>query len=123
MARRWGEHGRLLALVCALVQSVVLHAQSPELDVLRTEIMRREGVQSPSISNARVPAPAVLAPAEAAPAEAPGKAAAQQLPPLTRVDFQDLVRLSVGHELPLFGYSLFKDPVTTFAPVDQVQRW
>jgi protein involved in polysaccharide export with SLBB domain len=54
-----------------------------------------------------------LVPAEVAPQPVQAPAAALQLP-------QDLVRLSVGRELPLFGYNLFQDPVTTFAPVDQV---
>ena len=35
-------------------------------------------------------------------------------------EFQDLVTLSVGRKLPIFGYSLFKNVPSTFAPLDRV---
>ena len=35
-------------------------------------------------------------------------------------EFQDFVALSVGRQLPLFGYSLFAGVPTTFAPVDSI---
>jgi protein involved in polysaccharide export with SLBB domain len=35
-------------------------------------------------------------------------------------EFQDLVTLSVGRKLPIFGYNLFRNVPTTFAPVDRV---
>ena len=35
-------------------------------------------------------------------------------------EFQDLVTLSVGRKLPIFGFNLFRNVPTTFAPVDRV---
>lgn len=35
-------------------------------------------------------------------------------------EFQDLVTLSVGRKLPIFGYNLFRSVPTTFAPLDRV---
>jgi polysaccharide biosynthesis/export protein len=35
-------------------------------------------------------------------------------------EFQDLVTLSVGRKLPIFGYSLFRNVPSTFAPLDRV---
>ena len=38
----------------------------------------------------------------------------------SRHEFQELVASSVGRELPRFGYALFADAPSTFAPVDRV---
>ncbi|HEU5408474.1 MAG TPA: hypothetical protein VFU48_11950, partial [Nitrospira sp.] len=35
-------------------------------------------------------------------------------------EFQQFVATSVGRELPLFGYNLFEQVPSTFAPVDRV---
>jgi protein involved in polysaccharide export with SLBB domain len=35
-------------------------------------------------------------------------------------EFQDLVTLSVGRKLPIFGFNLFRHVPTTFAPIDRV---
>lgn len=35
-------------------------------------------------------------------------------------EFQDLVTLSVGRKLPIFGFNLFRNVPSTFAPVDRV---
>jgi polysaccharide biosynthesis/export protein len=35
-------------------------------------------------------------------------------------EFQDLVTLSVGRKLPIFGYNLFRNVPSTFAPLDRV---
>jgi polysaccharide biosynthesis/export protein len=37
-----------------------------------------------------------------------------------RNEFQDFVLQSTGRDLPMFGYSLFQGPPTTFAPLDRV---
>lgn len=37
-----------------------------------------------------------------------------------RNEFQDFVAQSLGRELPLFGYSLFQNVPTTFAPLDRI---
>lgn len=37
-----------------------------------------------------------------------------------RNEFQDLVLQSIGRDLPMFGYNLFQQPPSTFAPLDRV---
>ncbi len=37
-----------------------------------------------------------------------------------RTEFQDFIAQSTGRDLPLFGYNLFRDAPSTFAPVDRV---
>ena len=77
---------------------------------------------SPSITNA----PAVPQPAQplVQPAQLPTQQPIQQQPPTPpapeRNDFQELVAQTVGQKLPLFGYSLFAQPPSTFAPVENV---
>lgn len=39
---------------------------------------------------------------------------------LERNEFQDFVAQSVGRDLPMFGYNLFQNAPSTFAPVDRV---
>jgi polysaccharide export outer membrane protein len=46
--------------------------------------------------------------------------AANQLDPNQRNEFQDFITLSLGRGLPLFGYNLFSDVPSTFAPIDRV---
>ena len=44
----------------------------------------------------------------------------QQLPPDRPTEFQQLVEISTGQQLPIFGSSLFREPPSTFAPVDNI---
>ncbi|WP_218079637.1 polysaccharide biosynthesis/export family protein [Anthocerotibacter panamensis] len=44
----------------------------------------------------------------------------KEAPVRERNEFQDLVTSSLNQELPMFGYNLFTDTPSTFAPVDQV---
>lgn len=50
----------------------------------------------------------------------------QQYPPfgpqtiMERNEFQDFVAQSVGRDLPMFGYNLFQNAPSTFAPIDRV---
>lgn len=53
---------------------------------------------------------------DAPPAPTPSAAIAEQ----EGNEFQDLVTLSVGRKLPIFGYNLFRDVPSTFAPLDRV---
>ena len=46
--------------------------------------------------------------------------AAENKEPYKETEFEMLVRESVGHPLPLFGRSLFKEVPSTFAPVDRI---
>ncbi len=41
-------------------------------------------------------------------------------PPLQRNEFQEFVLKATGHDLPMFGYNLFEDELSTFAPLDRV---
>ena len=41
-------------------------------------------------------------------------------PPLQRNEFQEFVFKATGHDLPMFGYNLFEDELSTFAPLDRV---
>lgn len=56
----------------------------------------------------------------------PGQEGFQQYPafgpqqPLERNEFQDFVAQSVGRDLPMFGYNLFQNAPSTFAPVDRI---
>lgn len=53
--------------------------------------------------------------------EAPRRAATDRLPPVTEHnEFQDFVTQSLGRVLPLYGYDLFRNVPSTFAPVDHV---
>jgi protein involved in polysaccharide export with SLBB domain len=113
-------------LLLALCLTGAAHAQNSELQIIET--LRKnaagiqEGVPSPVISNTapRLPVPPAGSVQPGLPAETPAAAARPALPPAPRGEFQELVRLSVGRDLPLFGYSLFRDPSTTFAPLDAV---
>lgn len=40
--------------------------------------------------------------------------------PMQRSEFQDFITQSTGLRLPLFGYNLFENAPSTFAPVDQI---
>ncbi len=40
--------------------------------------------------------------------------------PLPRNEFQEFVSKATGHSLPMFGYDLFEDELSTFAPLDRV---
>ena len=46
--------------------------------------------------------------------------ARQQLPTDRPTEFQQLVEISTGQQLPIFGASLFREPPSTFAPVDNI---
>jgi protein involved in polysaccharide export with SLBB domain len=95
------------------------------LDSLRLETLQGAGVRSPVIMNAPsprdnavpqppgVPPSGAVLPSQQVPAVAPPV-------PEERVEFQNFVHLGVGRDLPLFGYNLFQDPITTFAPVESV---
>ena len=50
----------------------------------------------------------------------PVPVAPRATPPLQRNKFQDFVAVSLGRDLPMFGYDLFADVPSTFAPVDRV---
>ena len=56
------------------------------------------------------------------PGEAPARIRTPVLPsePEERNEFQQFVSYSVGRQLPMFGYNLFRNVPTTFAPVDHV---
>lgn len=41
-------------------------------------------------------------------------------PAKDRVEFQDFVQQATGRDLPLFGAELFREPPSTFAPVDNI---
>jgi protein involved in polysaccharide export with SLBB domain len=127
---RMGGTGGVLALAAALLLApFAVCAQTPEQDSTRLESLRTEGagVRSPVITNAPVRdsaippgQPATLPPpATALPSQQVPAAAAPPVPE-ERVEFQNFVHLGVGRDLPLFGYNLFQDPVTTFAPVESV---
>ena len=53
-----------------------------------------------------------------APASAPASVAASV--PVDTNDFQDFVAVSTGKVLPLFGYNLFQNVPSTFAPVENI---
>jgi protein involved in polysaccharide export with SLBB domain len=128
-----GGTGGVLALaVTLLLAPFPVCAQTPELDSMRLESLRTEGggVRSPVIVNTPSARDRVIPPGQQAPGLLPpGQSLlpSQQLPPVAppplpeeRVEFQNFVHLGVGRDLPLFGYDLFQDPVTTFAPVESV---
>ena len=46
--------------------------------------------------------------------------AERRLPPLRPTEFQQIVAASVGRTLPIFGATLFSNPPSTFAPVDDI---
>jgi protein involved in polysaccharide export with SLBB domain len=107
-------------MVALLLAAPCASAQTPELDSMRLDSQRIDNgggslVRSPVIGN--TPAARTAAPA------ASGAAASTPPPPpipQARPEFQDFVTLGLGRELPLFGYDLFKDPLSTFAPVESV---
>jgi polysaccharide export outer membrane protein len=42
------------------------------------------------------------------------------LPPEPDIEFQEFVASSLGYRLPIFGQDLFRNPPSTFAPVDRI---
>jgi len=80
-------------------------------------------VQTPTITNVPPPAaPGTPLPRELA-LPTPQKPAAQPPAPAettTTNEFQDFVAASIGRQLPLFGYNLFRDAPSTFAPVENI---
>jgi protein involved in polysaccharide export with SLBB domain len=75
-----------------------------------TELLPISSPQAPVITNA-------LHPASPAVPEVPQRA----LPEAgDRIEFQDFVLQSTGRDLPLFGAELFRQPPSTFAPVDNI---
>ena len=42
------------------------------------------------------------------------------VPPLQRNEFQEFVLQATGRDLPMFGYNLFEEELSTFAPLDRV---
>jgi protein involved in polysaccharide export with SLBB domain len=126
-----GGTGGVLALTVALLLPLFsASAQTPELDSMRLESLRTEGagVRSPVIVNPPSARDRTVSPGQQAPGPPPGTTlpslqvpapGAPQLPE-ARVEFQNFVQLGVGRDLPLFGYDLFQDAVTTFAPVESV---
>src|SRR5207244_2262015 len=40
--------------------------------------------------------------------------------PLDRNEFQDFIAQTLGQQLPLYGYNLFQDTPSTFAPLENV---
>lgn len=46
--------------------------------------------------------------------------AAEKDESLLKSEFQDFVAQSVGHQLPMYGYSLFRGTPSTFAPMDNI---
>lgn len=70
-----------------------------------------------------VTSPAVVAPAAEAvrpPVPARAEERAASAVPMERNEFQDFVARSLGRDLPMFGYNLFVEVPTTFAPVDRI---
>lgn len=124
-----GGMGGVLALMLALLAAPFAHAQTPELDSLRSDPARIDnGAGSPVRAPVIVNPPAARDRAGTQGSTAPA-AGPVQSPPATpqppaivqaRPEFQEFVNLGLGRELPLFGYDLFKDPLTTFAPVESV---
>jgi protein involved in polysaccharide export with SLBB domain len=51
---------------------------------------------------------------------APAQEKEQELPPQPPTEFQRMVNDSVGQMLPIFGASLFRQPPSTFAPLENV---
>ena len=101
-------------LACAASQ-----AQEPE----RPGLPAMPSVASPTIVNGpaapQAPGaphtpPAPTGPAVSPPAASPAEAA------LELNDFQQLVLETTGRRLPLFGYALFQEPPSTFAPVENI---
>ena len=111
----------VIGVVLLLVTFSVL-AQTPE-ELMRLEQLRTEGVRSPVIKNGSTARdnglPAGL---QATPPPSQQQRPPAGAPPAVeeRVEFQNFVHLGVGHDLPLFGYKLFQDPISTFAPVESV---
>jgi protein involved in polysaccharide export with SLBB domain len=77
------------------------------------------GSVSPIITNVPSGIPTVRQ-APQAPQVLPGSVAPRAASPLQRNKFQDFVAVSLGRDLPMFGYDLFADVPSTFAPVDRV---
>jgi protein involved in polysaccharide export with SLBB domain len=126
-ARRWFGSRRALALAAALVVVAPgARPQTPELDSVRIDPTRVDStgsaIRSPVITNTPLGRQALPAPPTT---DVPGGAPARLAPvppalPQARPEFQEFVNLGLGRELPLFGYDLFKDPLSTFAPVEAV---
>ena len=80
--------------------------------------------QIPVITNTANPTAPVRTLQMAAEPGLPGRAVGQPSPLkpaiLERHEFQDVVEQSLGRELPMFGFNLFQNVPSTFAPLDRV---
>jgi len=127
--------GRALWLVIGFVSCVapVPAQQEPARDQFR----QQEAQRYPPPANAPIAVPLPSQPPYItnAPSSQPSTAAprVQERPPVAqphepprraepehRLEFQDLVALALGHDLPRFGRDLFSEPPSTFAPLDQI---
>jgi hypothetical protein len=81
-------------------------------------------VQAPVITNQSANVPDAAGSVQTGPAGEPaaveGASKAVAAPPADRNEFQEFVARSVGYGLPLFGYDLFRDAPSTFAPLDKI---
>jgi protein involved in polysaccharide export with SLBB domain len=77
--------------------------------------------QPPYITNAPTSQPGIATPRmQERPPVAQPKEPSSRAEPEQRLEFQDLVALAVGRELPRFGRELFGEVPSTFAPLDQI---
>ena len=130
MSGRFWSHGVALLLGVALCSAVL--AQESAAPALPGSPAAAPGAPAPASGSAPLAAPPVQSPTitnQAAPARpAPSKPAARvdettrpAAPQgVDRNEFQDFIAQSTGQVLPLYGYNLFQDAPSTFAPVENI---
>ena len=121
MCGRYLSHG--FALLLGAVSCSVVLAQEPAAPALPGSApLAVPPVQTPTITNQTAPAQAAPArPAPSKPAARAEETARPSVPQgVDRNEFQEFIAQSTGQMLPLYGYNLFQDAPSTFAPVENI---
>lgn len=112
----------------------------PDAPECQTQQQQPSGVQLPTITNPQsgsqsnenshdlnAPGPNTLSGNETTPTSKPERSekretavAAKQPPEEPQNQFQNFVEIAIGQKLALFGYGLFRNPPTTFAPAERI---
>jgi polysaccharide export outer membrane protein len=132
----WGNRGVRLALVALALCSEVLLAQQMPGQQGQDLRFDSSGNQQQAAPQFPVQSPTIVTPqitpgADRVFSHSPSSSTEQRQsaspreqlrppPPLERNEFQEFVLKSTGRDLPVFGYNLFDEALSTFAPLDRV---
>lgn len=126
--KRWGGLSAGIALAMFSLIAFAQTAAAPGAAISAAPAVAgapaATNVQTPVITNQSVTA-APAGPAQTVPGGEQTPVPVLVTPPVAaptadRNEFQEFIARSIGQELPLFGYDLFRDAPSTFAPLERV---